>query len=114
MKRVAAVQIGLQTACTAGCTVTMLQRVHESALRFVQHVHAVGAAAVHKKQPFVHILLSPTVPLVKYVLPVGIIFAFGHWAAVDAMFIRMMADEDARLRHLADRSQQTAAPDTAK
>lgn len=84
--------------------------VMDTARASVRYMHAVGAATMHSRQPFIHILLSPAVPLVKYALPVAAILAIGHLTATDAMFVRMMADEDARLRLLAQSQQHRVQP----
>ena len=82
----------------------MLTRLRNYTWSYVRYAHAVGAALWHPKQPLLHIVLHPAIPYVKYVAPVALLMAIGKLTCLDLMFIRMLADEDARRRRLAERA----------
>lgn len=80
----------------------MLSRLRRYAWSYVRYAHAVSAAAWHPKQPLLHVVLHPVIPYVKYVAPVVLLIGVGHLTCLDLMFVRMLADEDARQRRLAE------------
>lgn len=65
---------------------------------FAHYVKAVGLGLSRRELPFAHIVLSPCVPLVKYVGPILGIWALYSACGLDSMHIRMIADEDAQNR----------------
>jgi hypothetical protein len=79
----------------------------------LRYVHAVSAAITNPKQPLVHIVLHPFVPYLKYAVPLSLVFAIGHFTCLDAMVIRMIADEDARRRHAAERQRMIQSTETS-
>ena len=85
----------------------LFSRLKAAPWSVARYLHAVASAVRHPELPLAHIVLHPLVPTLKYVVPVGALVGFGHWAGFDAMAIRMMADEDARLRNL-ERAQREA------
>ena len=88
-----------------------MMRTLSSAARAVgQYLQAASAAVLNRQLPTAHILLSPAVPLLKYVMPVGAVLALGRLSGTDAMFARMMADEDARLQNIARKQQEHQQP----
>jgi len=64
----------------------------------MQYLNALGLALFRREVPVVHIILSPCVPYLKYVGPPAAAWAMFHALGLDAMVIRVLANEDAKLR----------------
>lgn len=84
-------------------------RAKALAYAYVRYAHAVGASALNSKLPFLHVTLHPFVPYAKLVVPVAAAVGMGHAFALDAMWMRILSDEEARRRHIAEGKHGAAA-----
>lgn len=76
---------------------------------WLRYVQAVGLGLSRREVPLIHIVFSPCVPLIKYVVPVVGIWAVYFACGLDSMHIRMIADEDAHNRAQASEAASQAA-----
>lgn len=74
------------------------------------YARAVATAARRPGQPLAHLVLSPLVPLAKYVLPLGVTVAAIRFTNVDCMVYRILADDDVRRARLEAEEAAAAAP----
>jgi hypothetical protein len=79
-------------------------------MKFVQYICTVYKSLAASELPRTHIFLSPFVPYIKYIaLPTALVITC-HATSLDAMFVRMAADADAKYRLEEQRKSSPQSP----